>query len=124
MKTKYYGDKIVSLEEEGKNSVKLTLDDHSVEEVSKKMYANVVTDEPADLTKLRDLRVQPVVEDVLKVFLDWDIKTSEVEYVQALVIQSLNENMKEADEFLWKKELDQKKISDIDRVLKEKDGAK
>ena len=58
--------------------------------LTKKMIAVAVTDKPVDLTTLRNLRCFPVVSDVLKVFLDWDIHISEIEFVDTRAIMSVN----------------------------------
>lgn len=69
--------------------------------LSPKMIVAAVTDEPVDATKLRDLRCLPVTQDILKVMLDWNIHSHEIEFLFARVTMSMNENFKQANEILW-----------------------
>jgi len=109
----YYGDK--EIKQTLKN--KIIFKDGAEELVSPKMLKYVITTKKSDLTELRDLRVKPVVEALLEVLLEWDIKTSELDYTWSLLITSLNDNLKAADECLWGVDNENKNMSIIDKVL-------
>jgi len=115
---KYYGDKKVVDIIKDNDFVILVLENGEKEEISNKMLPSVITDEKVDLTTLRDLRVKPMVEDILRVLLDWNVKTSEIEYAMTTTITSLNVNLKEADEYLWGVNTENRTVSQVDKVLK------
>lgn len=119
MKNKFYGmQEVVDTRELDIYTSVLMLKDGSSEKIATKMLSSVLTEKPVDATELRKLRIIPVTENILSDLLSWDIKTSEVEYLMTMVITSLNENMKNAEEKLWGVNSLNKRISDIDKVLK------
>lgn len=85
--------------------------------LSKKLVAVAITSEPVDLTKLRDLRTFPVVEAVLKEFLDFDIHISEIDYICQRAIMSINESLKVANEKLWGVEAREQSMLNVHDVL-------
>jgi len=122
MKNKYYGQqKIKDFEITGERVI-LDLDNDTQVELSGKMAEVAVTEKKLDLTELREARLNPVAKAILKLYLDWDIKISEIEYVSTLAATSLNENIKEATEKLWGVGIEDKTTQDVDKVLK--DGIK
>lgn len=115
--SKYYGDKLIKSEKKEKDSMILTLDDKTIEGISLKMYKYAISKKKIDPSALRELRIQPVVKEVLKLLLEWDIKVTEFDYLMSLITTSLNENMKTANDRLWGNETINRKLSDVDKVL-------
>ena len=99
--------------------------DGTHELLSALMLDKTVTEEACDLSTLRDKRVQPVVEEVLKLFRDWGLKLNELGYLSTLMVQSLEYSDTQAMLHLWSKEgvkLQTPQDVDLltlDRVLKE-----
>ncbi len=118
---KYYGDKeIVDIKDHPVHPDThqiLTFKDGTEKTLSKKMIGAAVTDEAVDLNKLRDLRCFPVVGDILKVFLDWDIHMSEIDFTNLRVTMSINESLKKANEVLWGVDSVNQSMLDVHDVL-------
>lgn len=106
--------------------VEVEYEDGLKEVFSKLMYNTIISEEPCDLTQLRDKRVKPIVEAVLTVLRDWGIKLSEIPYFSVLLTQSLNYNEDEALKELYLKwlptltSLNDVDTITIDRILLEK----
>lgn len=101
-------------------------EDESVEYISSIMLDKIVTDQQVDDTKLRDLRVIPVVDMILSVMREWGIKTGELPYMSALLNQSMDFNSSQAlisllaDYMPKPNSLDEVDLLTIDRILKVK----
>ena len=100
--------------------------DNSKETFSYLMMDRVVSDEPCDVTALRDKRLEPIVEGVLNVLRDWGLKMSELPQFSVLLSQSLDFNEKQAlveilNQYTGSKMLspDDMDMLTIDKVLKE-----
>jgi len=65
------------------------------------MLNRIITEEPCDLSTLREKRLKPVVQNVLQLMCDWGVKLSELPYFSVLINQSLDFNQKEALLKLW-----------------------
>lgn len=131
MKGKYIGPKKVSSIEEtedktpgGFKLIKVSYEDESIEYLSELMFNKVISDEKCDESELREKRVQPIVESMLAILRDWGLKVGELQYMSALLNQSLNFNSDEAlIELLSKwmprpKNLDDVDYVTIDRILR------
>mgnify|MGYP001581378689 CR=1 FL=1 len=79
----------------------VTYEDGTKELFSSLMLDKIISETSCDLTALREKRLIPVVETLLKVLLDWGIKLSELSYMSLLLSQSLDFNQKEALLKLW-----------------------
>lgn len=103
----------------GDKNVFVTYKDGSSEIITKLMYDASITEEPLDPSALRDHQMKPIIIGIISLLLEYDVKASDVQYITALVITSLQEWEVEADKKLWngvgKRQI---KISDIDKVLK------
>lgn len=117
---KYYGPDEVKKTTPGESGVIVDLVNGKRVNLSLKMADKVITDEPVDATKLREMRLHPVVEAVLTTMLDWNVKINEIEYVYQLVTTSFNENYKAASDLAWGILDQERTIQDVDRVLKAK----
>lgn len=116
---KYYGDKEVEsvsdVKENGFVDVKF-IDGTSIE-LMPKMIIGALTESPVDLTKLREARCFPVVVDILKLFLDYNVKIDEIDFISQRVILSINESCKNGNDKLWgQSELD-RTMNDVHQVL-------
>lgn len=106
--------------------VEISFEDGTKETLSKLMYDATVSETQCDATKLREKRITPVVEGLLKVLRDWGIKTNELSYMSAVLNTSLMENEKAALKELWLpwaptiNTMDDVDLITIDRVLKAK----
>lgn len=104
--------------------IEVTYVDKSVENLTKMMYDEIVSEKSCDLTTLRDKRVRPIVGSILAIFREWGLKVGETQYMSILLNQSLDSNKNEAEKELWRKvvpnlvSLDDVDMIGIDKVLK------
>ena len=68
------------------------------------MFEAIVTNDSTDATDLRNRRMLKVIKEILTTLLKWDIKLSEVNFINSLINASINDNMETASTKLWKKE--------------------
>lgn len=115
---KYYGQKEVKdiITDGDEKSVVIFTDDSQIV-LANKMIAAAVTDEPKDLTTLRNLRCFPVVADILKVLHSWNVLVDEIDFIDSRVIISINESLKRANNVLWGKEEGERTIDEVNQVL-------
>jgi len=122
---KYIGEKkIKKIKDIDEKVYEVEYEDGLKEVLSKLMYNSIVSEEVCDATKLREKRIFPVVQAILGVLRDWGIKLSELQYMSAVLNQSLQVNEKEALKELWLNwipslnTVDDVDLIAIDRVLK------
>ena len=72
--------------------IAVTYEDGLVEHFSELMLDKVISNEPCNLTELRDKRVIPVMERVFMIMREWGLKTGEFPYFSQLLNQSLDFN--------------------------------
>lgn len=82
--------------------VEVTYADGSRETMPERTLKRVATAEPKDLTALRDLRVLPVVGEILVLMREADLHHADVNYVIDRLVMSVNENFAQAENALWK----------------------
>ena len=124
-KEKYIGEKQIKKVVKGVHcSVEYM--DGSKEIIPFVMMDKIVSNEPCDVTELRDKRLTPIVEGVLNVLKDWGLKMSELSQFSILLSHSLDFNEKQAIVEILNKYTGSKMISPdeidmltIDKVLKE-----
>ena len=105
----WLGDKQIKFVEEAEPSksgvelVTVVFNDESREQYSKLMreQEGVVTPQIQDLTDFRDKRVFPVIRDILKTLLQYNLKVEEIDHTMALVVTSVNENLNKAECSFW-----------------------
>jgi hypothetical protein len=116
---KYYGDREVEsvsdIKENGFVDVKF-IDGTSIE-LKPKMVESVLTDESIDLTKLREKRCFPVVVKILELFLDFNVKIDEIDFITQRVILSINESCKNGNDKLWGSQESDRTMNDVHQVL-------
>ena len=125
-KEKYIGEKQIKKVTHGIGTMSVEYMDGSKELVSSLMMDKVVSDEPCDVTELRNKRLPPIVEGVLNVLRDWGLRMSELPQFSVLLSQSLDFNEKQAivammNQYTGSKMLSPDEIDmlTIDKILKE-----
>ena len=130
--SRFVGTQRIENQVEDGDYVVLTFKDGSSSRLSKKMFSISATRESTDLTNLWERQLSPVVKDILQTLLDWDVQLGQLDYLLNLLKTSIEHNNSKAQVFpreniidknkaqaiLWNKKLDERTISDIDRVLK------
>jgi hypothetical protein len=121
----YLANKQISLTEaadayEGIEMVKITFDDATTEVMPKKLYEASVTEQPSDLTAMRQARIQVVTKEVLSLLLMWGIRVDEVQYLTSLLVGSINQSIQAAESKLWGKNSLDLNLIDVDKVVREK----
>ena len=86
---------------------------------TEKMLTLVATDEPTDLTGLRDRRIKPVVGDILYILAEYNIRYSEFEYMSGLLTASNNDNVGKAAEKAFGADEYHRTLMHVERVLKQ-----
>lgn len=123
MTNNYYGPKMVVAREEKGNDIILTLDDESKAKVNKLLIKDALTEKAIDYTTLRTNRMKPVIEEVLKVLLKYDIQPfaplGELNYVLDTTKMSFFDNYKKAIEKKFGIPEEETRLSDVDKILKD-----
>lgn len=103
----------------GNNLVNFKFEDGTASSIPKVLADRIVTEKATDASSLRDARVQPMCEEILKVLLEHGMKLAEKDYVYATIERSLNASFEIAEGRMWG--TDEKTLLDIQDVL---DGKK
>ena len=85
--------------------------------LSNKMMVETVKNIATDLTQLRDDRCFPVVSNILKVLLEWNVKIDEIAFIVERCIMSINETDKKANEKVWNVTHEEKTMQHVQNVL-------
>lgn len=94
-------DKVKSTEEMG-DMVKVVFENKEIPVfLKKKMYDKSISLSSETATELRTRRLQPIMEDVVKVLMDWDVKICEVEPLFMSITDFLNDKISYASAKLW-----------------------
>jgi hypothetical protein len=119
----YIGDKKIKENSTGPDGWEnVVFEDGSTLRLPKRMYDNAISVKPEDPTTHRDRRVMPVVSELVALLMMWDIKISEVDYLFGLTSNFLNEKLEHAGAKVWKKQLTERTIGDVNDVLENKNG--
>ena len=89
------------------------------EERPKEIIEKITSKDKYDLTELRDKIGRVVVEKFLTILLESEVKIEDIEFILHLTAQSMNTNLEQANEFLWKKKLYDRTTADVQKVLKQ-----
>lgn len=90
--------------------------------LSPRLAKETLTKEPVDASKLRELRVNPVAEEVLGLILKHNLKVGELEFLFSTITRNLNQAIETANAKKWDVEhYEDRTILEIDRVLKPKE---
>lgn len=104
----------------GKEVTLLTYEDETKEELPSEQLLLQVTLEPCDLTQLREKAIVPMVEKILAILLEAEIKVIDVEYMTQKIIMSIRDHIDRANKKLWGKEYYDQTLFDVHNVLTQK----
>jgi hypothetical protein len=112
----YIGQKQVKTINEGF----VTYEDDSTEQFSTSLLEHIITEEPVDASKLRELRCLPIVKIITQVLVDYGIYSSEVDFIHQLTLNNLDIYYKKALSKLFNAENEFKiSLQLINNVLKQ-----
>lgn len=106
----------------GNDKVEVSYKDSDEKEVFPlKVLDYIVTKEESDLTTLRDKRVIPVVQDILNILIESELRKEDLQYaIGPKLVESVNNNFREATSKLWGKQDYSVSLMDVQKVLSEK----
>ena len=106
----------------GKDVYEITYEDNTTEEYSEENLNTIVSDKEKDLTSLREVFVKPIVEKLIVILLEAEVKIMDVEYILNLTANSLNENIETAITKIIGKDKYNRTLADIHKILIQKNG--
>ncbi len=123
---KYVGpNKIITAEEAeektylGNTKLKLVYENGQTVLLPTDTVEAVMTEELSDLTKLREARVNPLVEKILVILTESELTNEDMNYaIGPKLTESLNMAVNQAQKILWGKESHEVTLMDIDKVLR------
>jgi hypothetical protein len=104
----------------GKEVTLLIYEDETKEELPSEQLCLQVTLEPCDLTNLREKAIVPVVEKILAILLEAEIKVIDIEYMTQKIIMSVRDHIDRANKKLWGREYYDQTLYDVHKVLTQK----
>jgi len=123
---KYLGDqKVTEVKVSGKTTplgaeiVEIMTEDGKIKLFPTQIAERLLTDKPTDATNFRDARIKPIIEKLMDVVTELDMRMDDWEYISAIMQGSLRQSYLKAEEILW--QTDAKTVLDIDRVLVQND---
>lgn len=123
MSKRYYGDKKIETAQEEGERVIITFSDNTTLNIPKKLFEVSVSKEPLNPTQLWDKQLEPVAKETLELWLSWDIRLDQLDYLVLHYLKSsIESNHDKAGAKLWGKNKDERRLSDIDKILKSSDG--
>ena len=114
---RFYGDKKIDRTEEDGEHIILHFSDGTFARVSKKMHEISLTKKSTDLTALWDKQMAAVSAKTLAIWLEWDVKLSQIEYLFNILKSSIEHNLKKADDIAWGINQEDRTVSNVDDVL-------
>jgi hypothetical protein len=115
---KFIGQKKIASTKDVEGKVEITYQDGTKEILKKELY-EAMAGSPIDPSSLQEKRVEPIVKAALELLLDWDIRLEDFDYILSKLRLSVEDNMRQANEKLWGNKIHDRKISDVDKVLKQ-----
>jgi len=105
--------------------------DDKIMRLKKKMFDNLVTEKPEELTELRDRRIFGPMKAVMEVLLDWDIRSSDIDPLFQRINNFINDKLEYAATKHWQKMManrlpekwipqdvfNERTIGDLDNIL-------
>jgi len=101
-----------------KDVVKITYEDDSIEERPLEIVSQIITVDQGDMTKLREAMGRIVVNKILEVFLEAEVKVEDIDHFLTLTATSINMSLDGASEQLWGKKLYERTMVDVQQILK------
>jgi len=78
--------------------------DSNKELMPKKTFNLIVTDKESNDSEVAKTKFRPMVQEILAVVADYDIKFFELEYLTTMIKNSILENINRANNYLWRKD--------------------
>lgn len=104
-----------------KEKIKLIYEEGKEELLPMEVLNKIITKGRSDLTTLREMRVEPVVEKLLVILAESELSKVDINYaIGPKLTESLNQSLKIASEKLWGKDADSITLMDIEKILKKK----
>jgi len=86
---------------EGDEVVKIFYENGESELFSKKTFERLVSETPIDLTTLRQIRYQPILEKLAAVLLEENVKHDDIKYITLNLAEKLLNAFDRATSYLW-----------------------
>lgn len=93
--------------------------DGTKENLPKQVIKEVATDKAKDLTKLRELRVAPVVGKLMGIITEADLRIDDTNYAIQKLDASVEEAIKKTIIKLWGKEFPERTMMQMNKILKQ-----
>jgi hypothetical protein len=90
---------------------------NGTQEISEENLKNIVSDGATDESYVRDKMIDPLVEKVMAILLEGEIKVMDVEYLKQKLTGTINFHHENAETALWGKEYYDKTLFDIHSIL-------
>jgi hypothetical protein len=101
----------------GKEVYRVEYENGIIEERPKEIIEKIASKEKYDWTELRDRISKIVVEKILAILLEAEVKLEDIDYILQLTAKSLNTNLEQATEYMWGKKVYDRTIEDVQEVL-------
>lgn len=124
MSRRFYGDKKIETAQEDGEHVVIVFSDNTSLRIPKKLFEVSVSKESLDPTQLWDRQLPPVIKETLELWLSWDVKLEQLDYIVNLLKTSIEHNLAQANEKLWGKKTSDRRLSDVHDVLLGQSDAK
>lgn len=95
----------------------IRFDDGTEQTLSKEVIKNIADKKSYDLNQLRDKMIFPIIEKILGILTEADLKIEDMNYLQDRLSASINENLKKANTIIWEKELVDRTMMDLNNIL-------
>lgn len=118
MSRRFYGEKKIETAEDQGDFVVIGFSDNTTLRIPKKLFEISVSKEPLQATALWDKQCAPVVRETLELWLGWDLQLEQLDYVINMLKTSIEYSLSKAGDELWGKKLKDRRMSDVDKVLK------
>jgi hypothetical protein len=106
----------------GGQVIEITYKDGSKEEIPNEIFKSAVDTRPCDPTNLRDRMTKPVIEKILAILLELEVKIIDIDYIQQKLAGLLNQRLDEANTILWGKNMYDKTLEDVHKILTKNNG--
>jgi hypothetical protein len=106
----------------GKDVCGISYEDGTEEEMTEEVLKNVVSVMATTTDYVRDKMIDPLVEKIMAILLEGEIKVIDVEYFKQKLTGTINFHHENAETALWGKEYYDKTLFDIHNILTKKHG--
>lgn len=117
MSKRFFGDKKIETAQEEGELVVVTFSDGETLKVPKKLYEISASKDSLTATELWDRQCAPIVKETLELWLSWDVKLEQLDYIINMIKTSVEHNLSRAGDNLWGKKMSDRRMSDVNNVL-------